>query len=97
MVTGSIVIERFGYAVNDVMFDMHDLQTGAPTGEKKLMKVLGIQTIDSQDAASVVVEIRMTPEDFDVFVKKLATPQVQVATAHELELLRRNGPGYSPR
>jgi hypothetical protein len=40
---------------------------------------------------SIVVEIAMDPDSAREFGQKLAAPRVDVATAAELEQLRRNG------
>jgi hypothetical protein len=56
-----------------------------PSGEPEVV-VFGVDT-----AAGLVVEIAMDPESAREFGQKLSAPRVDVASAGDLEQLRRNG------
>jgi hypothetical protein len=56
-----------------------------PSGEPEIV-VFGVDT-----AAGLIVEIAMDPESAREFGQKLAAPRVDVASAGDLEQLRRNG------
>lgn len=88
-ITGSIIIENFGWGVSDADFPGVDVLTGEPTGEMLKRKVLLIAPADAQgQTMGLGIEIRIDEDTFVRFVESMTDmPKVSVVQPGAMKAL----------